>query len=115
MLSWPAYTILATSSAASSVTRRPATIRGSWPSRRLSAEACGPPPWTTTSRMPSDESSASCVGDLVEHLGVAQHVAAELHDEDLVAVGADVAERALEAGDALGGSIVTVPSVSGEQ
>ena len=40
---------------------------------------------------------------LVEHLRLAHDVAAELDDEDLVPVGPDVAQRALEAGDAFGG------------
>ena len=53
--------------------------------------------------MPSEDSSASWAVDVVEHLRLAQHLAAELDDEDLVAVGAHVAERALETGDALGG------------
>ena len=41
-------------------------------------------------------------GDAVEHLGRRQDVAAELHHEDVVAIRPDVAECALEAGNALG-------------
>ena len=39
-------------------------------------------------------------GHVVERGGVLEHITAELHDEGLVAVGAYVAEGALEAGDA---------------
>ena len=39
--------------------------------------------------------------DAVENLGLGQDLPAELHHEDLVAVGAHVAERALESGYAL--------------
>ena len=42
------------------------------------------------------------LGHLVELVPVGQHLAAELDDEDLVAIGAHVAQRALEPGDSLG-------------
>ena len=49
----PAKAIFATSSVSPQVMRRPATISGGMPRRLLRAVACGPPPWTNTTLMPS--------------------------------------------------------------
>ena len=54
----PPQTILTASSDCASVTRRPATRRGSKPRRRDRALTCGPPPCTTTRRMPIELRSA---------------------------------------------------------
>ena len=44
---------------------------------------------------------ADLARDVVQRLGILQHIAAELDDEDIVPVGPDIAQGALEAGDTL--------------
>src|SRR4051794_32542092 len=60
----PTRTMRATSRLSASVTRRPSRNSGTIPSRSMSALICGPPPCTTTGRMPTDRmsttSSANC-------------------------------------------------------
>jgi hypothetical protein len=48
----PLSTIVVTSIDCASVTRRPFTMRGSIPSERCISSSCGPPPCTSTTRMP---------------------------------------------------------------
>ena len=52
-LTLPISTIWATSSVSASVTRRPSTNSVSLPMRRSHSPICGPPPCTTTGRMPT--------------------------------------------------------------
>ena len=52
-LTWPISTIRAMSTVSASVTRRPSRNSAVLPSRAISALICGPPPWTTTGRMPT--------------------------------------------------------------
>ena len=56
-LTWPFSTIRAISTVLASVTRRPSTNVVSMPRRAISSEICGPPPCTTTGRMPTSRIS----------------------------------------------------------
>ncbi len=60
----PTRTMRAMSRVSASVTRRPSRNSDSLPRRAISSPICGPPPWTTTTRMPTEcistMSSANC-------------------------------------------------------
>ncbi len=60
----PTRTMRAMSSVSASVTRRPSRNSGSLPSFAMNSPICGPPPWTTTTCMPTEcmstMSSANC-------------------------------------------------------
>src|SRR5688572_16476943 len=56
----PLRTIVVASIDRSSVMRRPRTMRGSMPSERCISSSCGPPPCTSTTRMPRWCRSAIC-------------------------------------------------------
>ena len=53
-LTRPTSTMRAMSRVSASVTRRPSTNVASRPSRFIISPICGPPPWTTTGRMPTE-------------------------------------------------------------
>jgi hypothetical protein len=99
VLIWPFSTIVATSSARSSVTRRPPTMRVGTPSASASSVDCG------TAAVHQHDADA----DLVQHrrpapaaracLGRGKHLAAGLQHEGLALVHADVGGRVLERGD----------------
>ena len=55
----PVSTIFTTSMVAPSVTRNPLTNLGSMPRRFCHEEISGPPPWTSTGRMPTKRSSTT--------------------------------------------------------
>ena len=55
----PVSTIFTTSMVAPSVTRSPLTNFGSMPRRFCHEEISGPPPWTSTGRMPTKRSSTT--------------------------------------------------------
>ena len=55
----PVSTIFTTSMVGPSVTRSPLTKRGSRPSRFCQSEISGPPPWTSTGRIPTKRSSTT--------------------------------------------------------
>ena len=92
-LTLPASTMRATSSVSASVTRRPSRNSGSMPSRAMRSPICGPPPWTTTGRMPTARSrTMSAANECAQ--GVVDHgVAAELHDDGRAREGLDVGQR----------------------
>ena len=58
-LTLPTNTMRAMSSVSASVTRRPLRNSGALPSRSIREPICGPPPWTTTVRMPTDRMRAT--------------------------------------------------------
>ena len=79
-LTLPATIIFMTSSVSSSVTRRPPTIFGVWPRRFCSSVACGPPPWTMTTR----RARRAHLGDVRRdrrHVRALDDLAAELDDD----------------------------------
>ena len=80
-LTLPTSTMRAMSSVSASVTRRPSRNSGSLPSRAMSSPICGPPPWTTTGRMPTARMQHDVRGERLGERGVDHGVAAVLHDD----------------------------------
>jgi hypothetical protein len=58
-LTLPTSTMRAMSRVSASVTRSPSRNSGCLPRRSMSWPICGPPPWTTTGRMPTDRMSTT--------------------------------------------------------
>ena len=86
----PTSTICATSRVSSSVTRRPATNFGSLPSAFIFSVISGPPPWTSTTRMPDVVQEHHVPDRDLEHGGVDHRVAPELDHHDRAAELLDV-------------------------
>ena len=56
-LTWPISTMRAMSTVSASVTRSPSRNSEVLPSRAIRLLICGPPPWTTTGRIPTSRIS----------------------------------------------------------
>ncbi len=89
----PTRTIRAMSSVSASVTRRPSRNSDSLPSLAMSAPIWGPPPWTTTTRMPDRVHEDDVLGELHGEQGVGHGVAAVLHDDRRPPEASDVRQR----------------------
>ena len=101
----------AMSTVSASVTRSPSRNSGVLPRRPISAQICGPPPCTTTGRMPTRRISTMSWANSVEGvvLGRAgEGVAAVLDDDGLAGEAADVRQRLDEDG---GPSSATSPTL----
>ena len=92
-LTLPISTIWAISRVSASVTRWPSTNSVVLPSRPSHSPICGPPPWTTTGRMPTWCISTTSAANWAEQLGRRHGVAAELHDDDRAPEALDVRQR----------------------
>ena len=127
-LTFPTSTMRAMSTVSASVTRSPSRNSGTLPSRSIRSLICGPPPCTTTGRMPTARISTMSSANRLSaadspRLGIghpSERVAAVLHDDGLAPESADVGKRlderrCLDAGGGRHGCSPTVgrPVVSG--
>ena len=111
-LTLPTSTMRAMSSVSASVTRRPSRNSLSLPRRAMSSPIWGPPPCTTTGRMPTGLQQHDVLGEAVGQLGVDHGVAAVLDHDGRAEEPPDVGQRLDEhAGPLVGvGQHLGVPS-----
>ena len=95
-----------------SVTRRPSRNSGSLPSRAMRSPIWGPPPCTTTGRMPDGVHQHDVLGEAVGQVRVDHGVAAVLHDDGGAEEAPDVGQRLDEDAGPLGRRAESRPAAS---